>query len=148
MVSMRAAHAPKSVSGRCTAPPAPGIFAPQSWQASRLSRIADSRVSVLRHCPADSRPAVADVATELGDFKRAQEETPGVHGPWSLRDLTVESGILKGQPAASLRAAEIPAYGRRARVVSLVRRGLDWLAAPARTHVFRWRLAPPEPVRI
>ena len=49
---------------------------------------------------------------------------------------------------ASMRAGEIPAYGRRAHAVSLLRRGLDWLAAPARPHFLRWTLAPPKTVRI
>ena len=60
--------------------------------------------------------------------------------------LAMWCAVLLGE--ASLRAGEIPAYGRRAHAVSLVRRGLDWLAAPARSHFLRWILAPPEPVRI
>jgi hypothetical protein len=60
--------------------------------------------------------------------------------------LAVWCAVLLGE--ASIRAGEIPAYGRRAHAVSLVRRGLDWLAAPARPCFFRWSLAPPKTVRI
>ena len=60
--------------------------------------------------------------------------------------LAVWCAVLLGE--ASIRAGEIPAYGRRAHAVSLVRRGLDWLAAPARPYFFRWTLAPPKTVRI
>jgi hypothetical protein len=60
--------------------------------------------------------------------------------------LAVWCAVLLGE--ASIRAGEIPAYGRRAHAVSLVRRGLDWLTAPARPHFFRWSLAPPKTVRI
>jgi hypothetical protein len=54
--------------------------------------------------------------------------------------LAIWCAVLLGE--ASLRAREIPAYGRRKHAVSLLRRGLDWLAAPARTRCFRWTLAP------
>jgi Transposase DDE domain len=60
--------------------------------------------------------------------------------------LAVWCGVLLGE--ASQRAGEIPAYGRRAHAVSLLRRGLDWLSAPGRSHFFRWILAPPKTVRI
>jgi hypothetical protein len=60
--------------------------------------------------------------------------------------LAVLCAVLLGE--ASLRAGEIPAYGRRVRAVSLLRRGLDWLTAPPRPHFFRWTLAPPKTVRI
>ena len=60
--------------------------------------------------------------------------------------LAVWCAVLLGE--ASIRAGEIPAYGRREHAVSLVRRGLDWLSAPRRSHFFRWTLAPPETVRI
>jgi Transposase DDE domain len=60
--------------------------------------------------------------------------------------LAVLCAVLLGE--ASIRAGEIPAYGRRRRAVSLVRRGLDWLAAPPRPNYFRWTLAPPKTVRI
>jgi hypothetical protein len=43
---------------------------------------------------------------------------------------------------AALRAGECPAYGRRPRAVSCLRRGLDWLAAPPRPGHFRWTLVP------
>ena len=54
--------------------------------------------------------------------------------------------VLLGE--AAIRAGEIPAYGRRSHAVSLLRRGLDWLAAPPRPRFFRWTLAPPKTVRI
>lgn len=60
--------------------------------------------------------------------------------------LALWCAVLLGE--ASLRAGAIPAYGRRQHAVSLVRRGLDWLAAPARPSFFRWTLAPPKSVRI
>jgi len=60
--------------------------------------------------------------------------------------LAIWCGVLLGE--ASLRAGEIPAYGRRDHAVSLLRRGLDWLSAPRRPHFFRWTLAPPKTVRI
>lgn len=60
--------------------------------------------------------------------------------------LAVLCAVLLGE--ASVRAGEIPAYGRRLRAVSLVRRGLDWLTAPPRPQFFRWTLAPPKTVRI
>lgn len=60
--------------------------------------------------------------------------------------LAVLCAVLLGE--ASIRAGEIPAYGRRQRAVSLVRRGLDWLTAPPRSQYFRWTLAPAKTVRI
>jgi hypothetical protein len=60
--------------------------------------------------------------------------------------LAVWCAVLLGEAAS--RAGEIPAYGRRQQAVSLVRRGLDWLVAPNRSHFFRWTLAPPKTVRI
>lgn len=60
--------------------------------------------------------------------------------------LAVLCAVLLGE--ASIRAGEIPAYGRRTRAVSLVRRGLDWLTAPSRPRFFRWTLSPPKTVRI
>ena len=60
--------------------------------------------------------------------------------------LAVWCGVLLGE--AAVRAGEIPAYGRRDHAVSLLRRGLDWLTAPARPRFFRWTLAPPKTVRI
>jgi hypothetical protein len=60
--------------------------------------------------------------------------------------LAVLCAVLLGE--ASMRAGEIPAYGRRQHAVSLVRRGLDWLTAPSRPHFFRWTLSPPKTVRI
>jgi len=60
--------------------------------------------------------------------------------------LAVWCGVLLGE--ASIRAGEIPAYGRRDHAVSLLRRGLDWLAAPTQPRFFRWMLAPPKTVRI
>lgn len=60
--------------------------------------------------------------------------------------LAVWCGVLLGE--ASMRAGEIPAYGRRERAVSLLRRGLDWLSAPGRSYFFRWTLTPQETVRI
>jgi len=60
--------------------------------------------------------------------------------------LAVWCAVLLGE--ASLRAGEIPAYGRRPHAVSLVRRGLDWLAAPSRSRYFHWTLSPPKTVRI
>jgi hypothetical protein len=60
--------------------------------------------------------------------------------------LALWCAVLLGE--AAMRAGEIPAYGRRPHAVSLVRRGLDWLSAPAKPHFFRWMLAPPKPVRI
>lgn len=60
--------------------------------------------------------------------------------------LAMWCGVLLGE--ASMRAGEIPAYGRRDHAVSLLRRGLDWLSAPRRSHFFRWTLAPPKTVRI
>jgi DDE family transposase len=60
--------------------------------------------------------------------------------------LAVLCAVLLGE--AATRAGEIPAYGRRRHAVSLVRRGLDWLAAPPGAHYFRWTLAPPKTVRI
>jgi hypothetical protein len=54
---------------------------------------------------------------------------------------------------AASRAGECPAYGRRPRAVSCLRRGLDWLAAPPRPRHFRWILTPtplqePKSVRV
>jgi Transposase DDE domain len=60
--------------------------------------------------------------------------------------LAVWCAVLLGE--AAMRAGEIPAYGRRQHAVSLLRRGLDWLTAPPRSHFFRWTLAPPKTVRI
>lgn len=60
--------------------------------------------------------------------------------------LAIWCAVLLGE--ASQRAGEIPAYGRRPRAVSLVRRGLDWLRAPPRPVCFRWTVAPLETVRI
>jgi hypothetical protein len=60
--------------------------------------------------------------------------------------LALLCGVLLGE--AALRAGELPAYGRRAHAVSLLRRGLDWLAAPPRPRCFRWTLAPPKAVRV
>jgi hypothetical protein len=60
--------------------------------------------------------------------------------------LAVWCGVLLGE--AALRAGEIPAYGRREHAVSLLRRGLDWFAAPTRPRCFRWTLAPPKTIRI
>jgi len=60
--------------------------------------------------------------------------------------LAIVCAVLLGE--AAMRAGEIPAYGRRHHAVSLVRRGLDWLIAPARSHFFRWTLTPPKTVRI
>jgi len=60
--------------------------------------------------------------------------------------LAVLCAVLLGE--ASLRAGEIPAYGRRSHAVSLLRRGLDWLVAPPRPRCFQWTLAPPKTVRI
>jgi Transposase DDE domain len=60
--------------------------------------------------------------------------------------LAIWCAVLLGE--AAVRAGEIPAYGRRAHAVSLLRRGLDWLSAPARPQFFRWILAPPKTVRI
>jgi hypothetical protein len=60
--------------------------------------------------------------------------------------LALWCAVLLGE--AAMRAGEIPAYGRRAHAVSLVRRGLDWLSAPHRARFFRWTLSPPKPVRI
>ena len=60
--------------------------------------------------------------------------------------LAIWCAVLLGE--AAMRAGEIPAYGRRPHAVSLVRRGLDWLAGPPRPQFFRWTLAPPETVRI
>jgi hypothetical protein len=60
--------------------------------------------------------------------------------------LALLCAVLLGE--AAMRAGEIPAYGRRAHAVSVVRRGLDWLVAPPRPHFFRWTLAPPKTVRI
>jgi hypothetical protein len=60
--------------------------------------------------------------------------------------LAIWCAVLLGE--AAIRAGEIPAYGRRQHAVSLVRRGLDWLAAPAQPRFFRWTLAPPKTVRI
>lgn len=60
--------------------------------------------------------------------------------------LAIWCAVLLGE--ASLRAGEIPAYGRRQHAVSLVRRGLDWLRAPPRATSFRWTLVGPETVRI
>jgi hypothetical protein len=60
--------------------------------------------------------------------------------------LAVWCAVLLGE--AAIRAGEIPAYGRRQHAVSLVRRGLDWLTAPARSQFFRWTLALPKTVRI
>lgn len=59
--------------------------------------------------------------------------------------LAIWCAVLLGE--AAMRAGEIPAYGRRERAVSLVRRGLDWLAAPARSRFFRWTLTPAKTVR-
>jgi DDE family transposase len=60
--------------------------------------------------------------------------------------LAVWCAVLLGE--AAIRAGELPAYGRRAHAVSLVRRGLDWLHAPPRPRYFQWLLGPPKPVRI
>jgi Transposase DDE domain len=60
--------------------------------------------------------------------------------------LAVWCAVLLGE--ASMRAGEIPAYGRREHAVSLLRRGLDWLSAPGRSRFFRWTLAAPKTVRI
>lgn len=60
--------------------------------------------------------------------------------------LAIWCGVLLGE--AAMRAGEIPAYGRRSHAVSLLRRGLDWLAAPPTPRFFRWTLAPPKTVRI
>jgi hypothetical protein len=60
--------------------------------------------------------------------------------------LAIWCGVLLGE--GSIRAGELPAYGRRPHAVSLLRRGLDWLAAPARPGFFRWTLDPPKTVRI
>jgi hypothetical protein len=60
--------------------------------------------------------------------------------------LAIWCAVLLGE--AAIRAGEIPAYGRRPHAVSLVRRGLDWLAAPPRPWFFRWTLAPQKTVRI
>jgi hypothetical protein len=60
--------------------------------------------------------------------------------------LAVLCAVLLGE--AAMRAGEVPAYGRRQQAVSLVRRGLDWLAAPPRPRFFRWTLAPQKTVRI
>jgi hypothetical protein len=60
--------------------------------------------------------------------------------------LAIWCAVLLGE--ASIRAGEIPAYGRREHAVSLLRRGLDWLSAPSRAHFFRWTLSPPKTVRI
>ena len=60
--------------------------------------------------------------------------------------LAVWCAVLLGE--ASMRAGEIPAYGRRAHAVSLLRRGLDWLSAPSRARFFAWHLSPPKTVRI
>jgi len=60
--------------------------------------------------------------------------------------LALLCAVLLGE--ASIRAGEIPAYGRRRHAVSLVRRGLDWLTAPSRSRFFRWTLESPETVRI
>jgi Transposase DDE domain len=60
--------------------------------------------------------------------------------------LAIWCAVLLGE--AAVRAGEIPAYGRRAHAVSLVRRGLDWLSAPPRSRYFHWTLDPPKPVRI
>jgi hypothetical protein len=60
--------------------------------------------------------------------------------------LAIWCAVLLGE--AAMRAGEIPAYGRREHAVSLVRRGLDWLAAPPRPRFFRWSLDPPKTVRI
>ena len=60
--------------------------------------------------------------------------------------LAIWCAVLLGE--ASIRAGEIPAYGRRDHAVSLLRRGLDWLSAPRCSHFFRWTLAPPKTVRI
>jgi hypothetical protein len=60
--------------------------------------------------------------------------------------LAVWCAVLLGE--AAMRAGEIPAYGRRQHAVSLLRRGLDWLAAPPKPQFFRWTLTPPKTVRI
>ena len=60
--------------------------------------------------------------------------------------LAVLCAVLLGE--ASMRAGEIPAYGRREHTVSLVRRGLDWLIAPSRPRYFCWFLASSKTVRI
>jgi hypothetical protein len=60
--------------------------------------------------------------------------------------LAIWCAVLLGE--ASMRAGEIPAYGRRAHAVSLLRRGLDWLTAPAQPRFFRWTLDSPKTVRI
>jgi hypothetical protein len=43
--------------------------------------------------------------------------------------------VLLGE--AAIRAGDIPACGRRQHAVSLVRRGLDWLAVPPKPWFFR-----------
>ena len=48
--------------------------------------------------------------------------------------LAISCAVLLGE--AAIRAGEIPAYGRSPHAVSLVRRGLDWLGAPARPRCF------------
>lgn len=60
--------------------------------------------------------------------------------------LAVWCAVLLGE--ASIRAGEIPAYGRRTHAVSLLRRGLDWLSAPGRARFFTWHLCSPKTVRI
>jgi hypothetical protein len=60
--------------------------------------------------------------------------------------LAIWCAVLLGE--AAMRAGDIPAYGRRAQAVSLLRRGLDWLAAPPRSRCFTWTLTPAKTVRI
>jgi Transposase DDE domain len=60
--------------------------------------------------------------------------------------LAIWCAVLLGE--AAIRAGEIPAYGRRSHAVSLLRRGLDWMAAPPRPRFFRWSLGPRKTVRI
>lgn len=60
--------------------------------------------------------------------------------------LAIWCAVLLGE--AAIRAGEIPAYGRRMHAVSLLRRGLDWLAAPPKPRFFHWTLTPPKSVRI
>jgi Transposase DDE domain len=77
--------------------------------------------------------------SRVQDAARAQRLLLGVM-------LALWCAVLLGE--AAIRAGELPAYGRRDHAVSLVRRGLDWLSAPARPRFFQWLLAPPKPVRI
>jgi hypothetical protein len=60
--------------------------------------------------------------------------------------LAIWCAVLLGE--ASIRAGELPAYGRREHAVSLLRRGLDWLHAPTKPRCFSWTLGYRQPVRI